>query len=415
MIRIILSPLHRAIQWFKKTRTRNKIFTILGSIILVFIVVSQFARSQAKPPYTTETVERADITQVVAQTGQVHTNGRVDLYSVTNGIIQELYVQNMTQVVEGQELFKVSSTATEQEQASARANYLTAKASLESAQATALGLRSIMYTKWDTFVNLATNDTYENGDDTPNEKNREKAEFQSADDNWKKAEADYKNQQTVVTQAQAAVNNTWLLYQATQTTVVKAPTDGTVTNLSASVGDSVAIAPTALSASTSVPVLTLANLTHVTIRIEVNEVDIPKLTSGQSASIEFDAFPGKLYSGNVSRVDSVGTNKSGVIRYNVYIDVVDPTAEILPGMTASTKVHVASAQNVLSVPNSAVRPYKGGKAVRYYNTKTRAIDYLPVQTGLKGEERTEILQGVTEGQEIIVSLSNDQIKRPGLF
>ncbi|HRN96180.1 MAG TPA: efflux transporter periplasmic adaptor subunit, partial [Candidatus Levybacteria bacterium] len=88
---------------------------------------------------------------------------------------------------------------------------------------------------------------------------------------------------------------------------------------------------------------------------------------------------------------------------------------IRPGMTANVDIEVDRAADVLSVPNSAVKPYKGGRAVRVENKKTKEIDYIPVEVGIKGDDRTQIIKGVSEGQEIIISLPNDQIQRGSLF
>ena len=139
------------------------------------------------------------------------------------------------------------------------------------------------------------------------------------------------------------------------------------------------------------------------------------MRSAQDAVITIDAFTGKKFQGRVTQVDSVGTNNAGVVTYNVSISFLNPIPQIKPGMTASVDIEVDKAEDVLSVPNSAVKPYKGGRAVRVFDKKTKQITYIPVTIGIKGEDKTQIIKGITEGQEIVSSLPNDQVKRPGLF
>ena len=70
-------------------------------------------------------------------------------------------------------------------------------------------------------------------------------------------------------------------------------------------------------------------------------------------------------------------------------------------------------QDVISVPNTSVKPYKGGKAVRIL--KNNEVVYIPIEIGVVGKERTQILKGVQEGQEVIVALPNEQLKRSGFL
>ena len=66
------------------------------------------------------------------------------------------------------------------------------------------------------------------------------------------------------------------------------------------------------------------------------------------------------------------------------------------------------------VPNSAIKPYQGGRAVRVPG-ENGEIEYIPVKIGIRGKSNTQILSGIEKGQEVITALSNDSIKRPSLF
>jgi len=83
-------------------------------------------------------------------------------------------------------------------------------------------------------------------------------------------------------------------------------------------------------------------------------------------------------------------------------------------MTLDADIITKELKSALTVPNSAIVPYKGGKAVRKLNDKNE-IEFIPVSIGSKGESRTQILNGLTEDQKIIISISEDQAKGQGLL
>ena len=76
------------------------------------------------------------------------------------------------------------------------------------------------------------------------------------------------------------------------------------------------------------------------------------------------------------------------------------------------KIITEKLTNVLTVPNSAVKPYKGGRAVRVVDKKSKeGFKYVPVEIGLKGKDKTQILSGIKEGQEVITVVSNEKAKQ----
>jgi len=84
-------------------------------------------------------------------------------------------------------------------------------------------------------------------------------------------------------------------------------------------------------------------------------------------------------------------------------------------MTIDADIITNKLDKVLTVPNSSVKPYENGKAVRIVNPQTKEVKYVPVVVGIKGTKETQIIKGISEGQEIITSLKNEQIKRTGMF
>ncbi len=438
-VKHIVSKIKKPFIWFKNTRRRNKVFTLVGLLIVLSIVGGQIADALAPSPYVTQKVTRGDIEQFVSETGNVATAGRVDVDSTATGIIEAIYVNNGDTVTTGQQLFEVRSTATDQEKASANATYQNALSNLATAQQTKDSLDAAMWAKRQAYLDAQNTQNYmndhsknpsTNADYTALEKENVKSSVVTTEKDFKASEKKYQEADIAVRAAQAQVTSAQLSYQSTQDVVVKAPAEGTVTNLSFRVGDKVtsgggaslgvaaaggaeASAASLSSGGGGTPVLTIANLVDYSIKIAVNEVDIPKIKVAQRAEVTLDAFSNRKFDGIITHVDSVGTNTQGVVTYNVVIDITDPIDTIRPGMTANVDITVDKATNVLTVSNSSVKPYKGGRAVRIIDPNNKKeIKYVPVEIGLKGDDKTEIIKGVSEGQEVITSLTNDQVQRP---
>lgn len=410
--KIISLPL----RWFLRLSLKRKIIAVVVGIIGITILI-QIVTTLTKPaPYTLEKAKKSDIVETVTESGNIVTSGRTDVYSPSNGVVIESFVENGMQVNEGDKLFIVKSSATDQEAQAAHANYLAAVAALNSAQSTANTLRAGMYTEWKTFRDLATNSTYEKGDDSPDLENRKAAEFQISQDEWLAAEKKYKDQQTAIAQAQALVSSTWNLYQATQDATVTSPVSGTIGNLAVTKGSTVAIKTISLTGNSTTPALIIMSDYKNEISLALSETDVTKVKPGQKAVVKVNAVANKEYQGVVDRVDSIGTDNQGVVTYNAYISLLNGNDLIRQGMTVDVDITTKEIKNVLSISNSAVKPYQGGRAVRIPDAKAKEkFKYLPVVIGIKGSSRTQIIKGITEGQEVISTLSNENIKRPGLF
>lgn len=398
--------------FFKKLSIKKKVALICGILITVAIVVKGFSNGKDNG-YNTEPVQRADIVEKVDESGAIKISAQTDIYSPTNGIIEELYVSNNDPVAADQELFKVRSTATQQEQQAAYANYLTALNALNAAKSNQNILQADMFAKWDTFKELAESDDYEDSDGHPKYENRSVPEFHIPEKQWLAAEQKFIDQQQVIAQAQAAVSSAWLQYQATQTTVVKSPTSGVVSNLSVIMNDSVTT-PTNTLAAASRPILTVADYSVIGVLLSLGESDINKVHSGDQAEIDVDPVDNKTYKGVVTRVDEIGYAVAGLMKYDVFIEIQDRDDQLKSGMSADAVIVTKKREHVLSVPNTAVKPYQGGKAVQIVNTEN-TLEFVPVQIGVRGEQRTEIVKGLSEGQKIVTALKNEQVKKSGLL
>src|SRR5690606_6362227 len=132
---------------------------------------------------------------------------------------------------------------------------------------------------------------------------------------------------------------------------------------------------------------TLATFSRTEAVVSLSESDTIKVKPGQEVEIEVNAIDDKTFRGRVVRVDDIGSNTQGVVQYSAYVELLERDNDIKPGMTVDVTITTKTVSDVLSVPNSAVKPYKGGRAVRIVDPKTTEPKYIPVEIGVKGESR----------------------------
>ncbi len=396
-------------------RRRKKLSLFIGVVLLLIIGSSVWGALTKPSPYTREKVQRTDVTEVVSESGKITAAGIVPVYSTTTGLVDEVYVANGDVVGDDRALFHVKSTATIQEKDEALSSYMAAKSALEAAQATKWSLQADMFGKWDTFKELAESDEFENSDGSPKDRERAVPEFHVPQKEWLAAEANYKNQDVVIAQKSAAVSAAWQAYQATQDSEVNAVIGGVVRNLGVAVGDGVAV-PTATTINTMAPsMLIVDDQSQSVLKITVNENDVVKIKPGQAAEVTLDSLSDNVFKAIVDRVDTVSVSQTDAASYSVYIRLTEGSSKIRRGATADVDIIVAKKSDVLTVPNAAVKPYKGAKAVRVVGANNM-LEYVPVVIGARGNTRTEIRSGLNEGDMVVTASTTDkQSSSGGLF
>lgn len=421
------------IQFFNKEaflRLRHALFgskkrSVISTIILIvfiFLGWRAFAQSSNKPQYQTATVIRGTIISSVTESGNVTTNSQGSVGSPTTGIIEEIYVKNGDNVTEGQDLFKVKSTATAQEIASAYAAYqnslvqansaqqnqLTAQATLEKDRAAVIAASSAVTQMQNNVAasqpNPATKQSY-----TQNDIDSINSALTSAQETFAADEKKYTQSNQNIAASQASENSAWLAYEATQDSVVTSPIDGTVANISVQSGDEVTASSGNLSSELSNSsssgggaVLSVGDFSRPYIKVQASEVDIPNIKPGEKATITLNAFSNKTFVGDVKQVDTVGTISSGVVTYNVYVGFIAPPSSIGPGMSATVTIETARKDDVLTVPSGAVQTINGETTVRVLQNGN--ITNIPVTVGISSDTDTEITSGLSEGQTVVTGI-----------
>lgn len=369
----------------------KKWYLILGIFVLLFIIVMVILLRPAQTD-SVYTLKRENLQTSVLANATYTISSQTSISSPTNGIITGLYVDNNQNVKKGNPLFNVESTATDKEKKAAYAAYLADKSTLDADTAELYTLQSTMYAAWKKFTDLAENSTYQNSDGSPKSINRVLPEFTTAQDDWLAAEANYKNQQSVLAKDQAALSSSLQTYNETQSVTVNAPISGSVTNLLVKNGDQIS------SLATS-PVLVIANLENPYLYASLNEVNIPKIKIGQLAEIVFDALPDQKFTGTVTGIDTVGTKIQGSVTYNIRISADKLSPDVKPNMTASVTIIIADKSNILTVPNNAITTNDEKTYVEKANHGNKLIE---VKLGLRGLTKSEVTYGLSAGDQIVV-------------
>lgn len=152
--------------------------------------------------------------------------------------------------------------------------------------------------------------------------------------------------------------------------------------------------------------------------LSVNEVDAAKIQLGDKATITFDAIPNLTITGTVAQLNPVGTVSQGVVTYDVRIGFDTQNASVKTGMSVNANIQTAVAENVLTVPSSAVKTTNGSSYVQAFNpaiatstvasagslgiTSATPPVNVPVTIGISDNTNTQILSGLTLGEQIVL-------------
>jgi RND family efflux transporter MFP subunit len=149
--------------------------------------------------------------------------------------------------------------------------------------------------------------------------------------------------------------------------------------------------------------------------MSLNEVDVAKISLGQKATLIFDAIPDLTITGKVTQIDSIGTVSSGVVNYNVKINFDTNDGRVKPGMSVSATIITNIKQDVLTVPNGAVKTQNSASYVQMFDTPL-ATPATPIQgspssippvnqtveVGISDDTNTEIISGIKEGDQVVI-------------
>ena len=300
-----------------------------------------------KPEYVTEQAKLGRISLVVTAAGNLAPTNQVIIGSELSGTAQEVYVDTNDMVKKGQPLAKLDTSKLNQQTERSRAALLSAKARVNQAEAT-LSESKAALARQEELLELS-------GGKTPSRATMETSRATVA-----RADADLGAAQAAVAGAEAEVKS---FERDLEKAIVRSPVDGVVLARSIEVGQTVA-------ASFTAPTLfTIAeDLKKMELLVSVSEADIGRVEAGQTATFSVDAWPTRTYTAKVKKVAfgaantgaAAGNNNNaaattGVVNYSTELEVSNEDLSLRPGMTATVDIAIVDKQDILVVPNSALR------------------------------------------------------------
>lgn len=374
--------------------------TIVAAAILIALLGGVFfylKNGKSVARYTTQKPARCDIRETVSATGTVNAVTTVLVGTQVSGTIKRLYADFNSMVKEGQILAQIDPAPFEAQLAQASANLMLAEANLEKSR-------------------IARREA-----DTNYERNKilfaknfiSKSELDSSETSYLSATAQIKASEAQVAQARASLQ---LAQTNLRYTKILSPVNGTVISRSVDVGQTVA-------ASFQTPTLfTIAqDLTQMQIDASIDEADIGRVTTGNPVTFTVDAYPEMTFKGNVSEIRNAPTTVQNVVTYSVIVKVDNQELKLRPGMTTSLSFIVSDKNNVLCIPNAALRlkisdPKVVGTGVRgtgVWVLKNKTPIRVLVKTGISDNRYTEIISGdISENSDVIVEvMDKDQTQR----
>lgn len=367
--------------------------------LAVLAVVSCLGVSSCKKEgasYQTERIAQGDIVQKITASGIINPISTVDIGTQVSGIISEIYVDYNSEVKKGDLLALIDPQTFEATVSQRRAALDIAKAELEVTK------NNIVYYKkhLDRIKKLNTS------------KYSADKELESAQRDYDNSVAEKALKTAQVKQAEASLKQAQIDLEYTRIT---SSVDGVVISREVEVGQTVA-------ASFNTPTLfnVAEDLTKMQIEASVVEADIAKVKEGQKVEFSVDSFPDEIFEGVVTQVRNNPITTSNVVTYQVIIGIDNKDLKLKPGMTANVDIITAQKQNVLLVPNKALRFYttdEKGEVKRYKDKgvwilKDKKPVRINVTTGVSDDDKTEISsREIKAGDEVILEDKNAELAK----
>jgi HlyD family secretion protein len=395
----------------KKSR---KLFWISGALIILsglgvtgFVVMSRPTNEIDSSRLAT--VERGDIARSVVATGRIEPITKVEIKSKANGIIKELKVQVGDVVAPGQtlaELDKENLAARVREAKAAligaESNLKAAEAQLEKNKVEAEGPdvpfakrnfdRAERLLKEGVLPQQSYDDARSSYELASNRQNVARAQLTVSEAKVSQAKAE-------VAQAQAAVDRA---EEELNYATIRSPIGGMVLSRDVEIGSPVSSILNMGAAATLVMVL--GDISQVYVRGKVDEADIGVVKLNQPSRIKVETFKDKIFDGKVTQISPLGVDKDNVVTFEVKVSINNPGNLLRANMTANAEIVLEEHKGALLVPESAVI---------YDNQRNASVEIpapgqpkgrerKPVKVGVSNGSRTEVLEGLSEKQQIIL-------------
>ena len=431
--------------WFKR-------YWIWLVLLLTLIVASAgylfWWKKSDVPQYRTTTIEKGRLVASVAATGTLQPVISVQVGSQVSGQLKEVLVDFNSLVKKNQLIARIDPESFEYRVRQAQADLDAARAQVATQQANIAAQRALQ-SQIEVSLADARRD-FERKEQLAEKKfisiaevDKSRATMNSLAEQVKSAQAQVEVARANAGSAAAVVKQRdAVLAQARvdlERTAIRSPVDGIVIKRSVDKGQTVA-------ASLQAPELFIIaeNLTDLRVDTSIDESEVGKIQLGQKATFTVDAFPGRTFEGQVKQIRKSAQVVSNVVTYLVAISTQNSDLKLLPGMTANVRVVTSVMDDVLKVPNAALRfrpPQKSDEksdkkteraksgqkegsangsgrskrelgVAKLYRVENNELKVITVKTGASDGQMTEITgEGVAEGLEVVTGVKGGDTGR----
>jgi HlyD family secretion protein len=437
----------------KSKKVRKALAVVVVAVAAVAVFAAYRTGQAGEKRYATTRVETGTIESTVTATGTVQPVTTVLVGSQISGTIAWIGVDFNSPVKRGQVIARLDPANVQTQIENAQASVASATASglitagdIETQKAAVAAARANVEA-----ARAQRDDARANADRLAALANVVSArDIEAARSGAAEAEARYQQAVAQLRQAEAAANTAEIRRTQAQATlaqanaqlkqasvnldhtVITSPIDGVVVSRDVDVGQTVA-------ASLQAPTLfTIANdLSKMQVLASIDEADVGRVREGLGVRATVDTFPDETFIGRISQVRLNAKADQNVVTYTAVVDVDNPDMKLRPGMTANVTVAVERRENVLTVPNAALRfkpelteeeqqqmrergrqargggESPAGRQTVWVLTEAKQLEPRRVQTGLSDGRVTEIAAGdLREGEQVVTGAAADSTARP---
>lgn len=391
------------------------VVVIVAGVFIYLQIQKNLAQNTSA--YQTVKVERGELVGTVGATGTVHANQSAWLAWQTSGTVEDVRVQIGDEVKAGDILASLNKTSLPQNVILAEADLVSAEKALEDLTQSKLAAanaelafvnaqeefedrqqerNALNYQiSYETFKMTAAGPKIikTKRDATVKEINEADAKLAVATAKMEDAAREWERLKDGPDQRDIAAAEARIA--AAQATVnlqyITAPFDGAVTDIPIKAGDVVSMGSQAFR---------LDDLSDLLVDVEVSEIDINRVKVGQEVSLSFDAILSRGYKGKVVEVARVGNSNQGVVNFTVTVELTDADELVLPQMTAAINIVVIQLEDVVLIPNRAVRLVDGQRVV--YLLKNGVPTETEITFGASSDNMSELISGDVKPGELIV-------------
>ncbi len=230
---------------------------------------------------------------------------------------------------------------------------------------------------------------------TPDAVDKAENQQKALEANWRKLQKEYQTE-VEITRARIAEITAQIkeLEVTLSYTKIYAPIDGVVSDVTLQQGETI------VAGLQVANLVTIQDPSRLDMQIYVDETNIGKTKVGQQVEFYVDSFPDKTFRGSIDKLYPQPQTKDNIVYYLAIMSIPKEDAAFLrPEMTTHVKVIFEEKRDILTVPNAAVK-FEEGKQIAYKVVGPNKVEKLELKTGLRGEEKTEILAGAEDGDEV---------------